>query len=151
MGHPKLSLTNLFATSNALSTLINKIDELAKINRLVQKSLSPELRPHCRVANLHDGVLILTTASPTFGHQLRYAASDLLSTLRADPALCGLKSIKTHVRPVEGETLENLAKEASLPPPKHSKTGSLCLTHAAANITSQSLQRALLRLAKHVD
>lgn len=93
------SLTNILTTSPILSQIVRKVDQLAQLNRIVHQKLDPALAKHCRVANYRDGILILTTHSSTTGHLLRFAKSELLSTLRAMPEWCHLKAIKIHVRP----------------------------------------------------
>src|ERR1700722_1515422 len=99
IGHKKHSLANILTDSPILSEIVNKVDQLAKLNRIVHQKLDPELTKYCRVANLRDGILILSTSSPATGHLLRFAKAELLSTLRIEPQWCHLKSIKIHVRP----------------------------------------------------
>lgn len=135
--------------------IIRKTEHLNKLNRLVQSKLDPTLSAHCRVANLRDGILVLTTSSPAFGHLLRFKSIDLLSALRAEPQWCGLKSIQTRVCPEHPLTLAALplvqsnAKEQALGSmgPSLSVQSAELLKNTANNIQSPRLRHALLKLA----
>ena len=147
-GHKKLSLIEVLAKSPLFGEIVNKVELLAKLNRVVLEKLDPELRGHCRVANLRDGVLILTTTSPALGHQLRFATSDLLTSLRALPEWCHLKSIKTQVRSTY---------YAALPPiPEYparilSKSNAEIVKASAQDINTAALKEALLRLSQRAS
>ena len=95
----KHSMVEILIISPILSQIVNKVEQLAKLNRIVHQKCNPELRKHCRVANYRDGILILTTHSSAVGHLLRFEKSELLTALRSLPEWCHLKSIKIHVRP----------------------------------------------------
>jgi len=147
-GHKKLSLIEVIAKSPLFAEIVNKVELLAKLNRVVLEKLDPKLRGHCRVANLRDGILILTTTSPALGHQLRFATSDLLTSLRALPEWCHLKSIKIHVR---------LAYDAALPPshpnptPILSESNAEIIKASVQNINTAALKDALLRLSERAS
>lgn len=93
------SMAEILRTSSILSQIVTKVEQLAKLNRIVHEKCDPELRKHCRVANYRDGILILTTPSSAAGHLLRFSKGELLTALRSVPEWCHLKSIKIHVRP----------------------------------------------------
>ncbi len=95
----KCSMADILTTSPILSQIVNKVEQLAKLNRIVHEKCDPKLRNHCRVANYRDGILILTTDSAAVAHWLRFEKSELLTALRSLPEWCHLKSIKIHVRP----------------------------------------------------
>lgn len=145
MGYQKNSLTDILATSTTLSQIVKKVDQLAKLNRAVLKKLDPTLAQQCRVANLRDGVLILTTSSPIWGHQLRFSEIELLSSLRSVPEWCALKSIKTHIQPVD---YTHPTPFRLHPKPTLSKLGASHIEHVAQDIENQGLKQALLRLSK---
>lgn len=143
----KHSMVDILTTSPILSQIVHKVDQLAKLNRIVHQKCDPELQKHCRVANYRDGILTLTTNSSAVGHLLRFAKSELLTALRALPEWCHLKSIKIHVRPnqpVSGEIAPS-AKTRPLPilPPRIARD----LKETALNISFSPLQEALLRLS----
>lgn len=144
----KHSLVEIITISPILSQIVHKVDQLAKLNRIVHQKCDPELRKHCRVANYRDGILILTTNSSTVGHLLRFSKSALLTALRSAPEWCHLKSIKIHVRPNPEDAREVSPTANTLPVP----TLPLCiakdLKETALNIRYQPLQQALLRLSE---
>ena len=140
----KLSLTEILSLSPCFGEIVNKIEQLAKLNRIVHQKLDPELAKHCRVANLRDGILILTTASPTYGHLLRFEKGELLTRLRAEPAFCHLKSIQTHVQP---PLARSLTTGTRLPVPSLSLVTAHLIHETALTLTLPTLQQALLRLA----
>ncbi|HXH54708.1 MAG TPA: DciA family protein [Gammaproteobacteria bacterium] len=144
----KHSMIEILTISPILSQIVNKVEQLAKLNRIVHQKCNPELRKHCRVANYRDGILILTTHSSAVGHLLRFEKSELLTALRSLPEWCHLKSIKIHVRP-------NPPESEIIPIPT-SETGAFSflpsqvsteLKKTALNINFPPLQQALLRLA----
>lgn len=149
MGYPKWSFNEILSISPILREIVCKVEQLAKLNRQVLNKLEPQLAKHCRVANLKDGILILTTQSPTWGHQLRFASSDLLSALRAEPEWCGLKSIKIHVRPNEIPTLDRVGSTI-LSGPMLSPLGASYLQKTAETITDVRLQEALSKLSQRI-
>ncbi|HEV2524247.1 MAG TPA: DUF721 domain-containing protein [Gammaproteobacteria bacterium] len=143
----KHSMVEILTISPILSQIVNKVEQLAKLNRIVHQKCNPELRKHCRVANYRDGILILTTDSSAVGHLLRFEKSELLTALRSLPEWCHLKSIKIHVRPNPPEfEIKAPAEKCTLP--VLSSRVAKELKEAALNINFSPLQQALLRLAE---
>ena len=146
----KHSMIEILTISPILSQIVNKVEQLAKLNRIVHQKCNPELRKHCRVANYRDGILILSTHSSAIGHLLRFEKSELLTALRSLPEWCHLKSIKIHVRPdlprseitALAQTKSATPAVALLPIPV-----AKALKETALNIDFRPLQEALLRLA----
>jgi hypothetical protein len=149
MEYKKTSLANLLTTSPILREIVYKVEQLAKLNQLVLKKLDPTLARHCRVANFRNGILVLTTTSPIWGHQLRFAKTDILSTLRADPEWIGLKSIEAQVRPDTNSVAD--IKKNTLPVPKLSKVAAQFVELTAIEVTSPTLKKALLKLSKRAE
>ncbi len=143
--HEKFSVNEIFTHSPLLCEIVKKVNQLSKLNRAVQQKLDPELANQCRIANYRDNILILTTPSQAVGHKLRFAASDLLTTLRTEPDWCGLRSIKIQVRPKLMTTVT--------PPipnpirPSLSAHNAEILKSTATTIPFMPLQHALLRLS----
>ena len=92
-----ISFTNLLQTAPNLYKLLDKLEQLNLLNSFVVAHLEPSLAAQCRVANLRDGILILSTTSPAWKHKLRFATLDLLSALRAHPKWSSLKAIEVRI------------------------------------------------------
>lgn len=136
---------DLLQTVPDLRKFVSKLDQLKQINNFVSSKLEPILARNCRVANLRDGSLILSTTSPAWNHKLRFIALDLLSALRSNPAWSGLKSIEVRVDylPInEHNTTTNL-KKPSLPSVHNAKL----MQEIANNITCKKLSESLNKLA----
>ena len=144
-GQNKLTLIEILANSPFMGEIVNKVDQLAKLNRKVAQTLDPELKKHCKVANLREGILILTTTSAAFGHKIRFIEMDLLSAIRAEPEWCHIKSIKTQVRP----SRPPLQKSFSSAKMALSYPAAYGIKSIAQDITTPALKEALLRLSSH--
>ncbi len=139
------TLSNLFNSAPSLSTFATKLADLEQISQLVAANLEPSLRSQCRVANLRDGTLILSTTSPAWNHKLRFVALDLLSILRSQPAWRGLKAIEVRVDylPCYGhDTTTNLQQPLSI-----SAYNAKLIEETANNVTCKMLANSLQRLA----
>jgi len=148
MEYKNLTLTELFRTSTILSEFIKKVEQLTKLNRTILNLLDPVLAKQCRVTSCREGILMLTTSSPAWGHRLRFSELDLLSSLRQHPEWAGLKAVRTQVQPEE---------KSFMTPSPHAPLPCLTRRHAdfletaATEVTSPSLRCALLNLAKRAD
>lgn len=139
------NLSKLFTTTPDLNKFIDKLRALEQLSRFVATHLEPSLSAQCRVANLRDGVLILSTTSPAWNHKLRFVTLDLLSVLRAQSAWCGLKSIEVRVDYLptyEYNTITNLNKSLSI-----SAYNAKLIEETANGISCTKLAEALQRLA----
>jgi len=145
----KLSAVDILSKSPLFCEIVKKVEQLAKLNRVVLQNLAPELSAHCRVANVREGILILSTASSAMGYQLRFTEIELLSALRAIPAWCHLKSIKIQVRPPHN--IPTPLSPASLPRPNLSKSTAKILKMTAEDLNPSPLQEALLRLSSRAS
>jgi|GEM_PF-1210721 hypothetical protein len=88
------SINALLQNSPTITNIRNKLQQLQQLNKIVAKLLPPTTSYHCSVANLRDGILILTTTSPVWNHQINFLKMDLLDKLRiSDPAWAGISSI----------------------------------------------------------
>lgn len=95
-----ISFTSLLQSAPNLNKLLAKLAQLEQLNRFIAKyfeATEPNLGKQCRVANLREGILILSTTGPAWKHKLRFATSDLLSALRANPQWSSLKSIEVRI------------------------------------------------------
>ncbi len=59
-----------------LQTVLSKVKAIANLNQLVTPLLEPTLRPHCQVANLSSGILVMLAANSSVATQLRYQTPD---------------------------------------------------------------------------
>lgn len=140
------SLANLLQNSQLLRDFVFKLQQLYQINQTVRYKLPPDLQPHCQVANLREGTLILTTTSPTWNHKLRFHRLELLSSLRADPAWAGLKAIELKVEYLP--TVNTDVHISSNPAKSLSKAAAKALARTADTISNRRLAEALIKLSK---
>ncbi len=136
---------NLLGTAPELQKFIAKLQHLEQINNYLSIHLDPHLVPHCRVANLRDGALILSTTSPAWNHKLRFAALDILSILRANRLWSGLKSIEVRVdylKPIDHDTPTNFKTSSPI-----SAQNAKLIEQTATNISNKKLSNSLARLA----
>lgn len=141
----KISLPEIFTQSSHLCEMINKANQLSKLNSLVSQKLGSNLARHCRVANYRDHTLILTTPTPASGHLLRFHKTDLLTALREDIEWCQLKAIQILVIP---NWVQEPTFSSPLPKPNLSPTSTEALQTTASSISFLPLQKALLNLVK---
>ncbi|HSX20088.1 MAG TPA: DciA family protein [Gammaproteobacteria bacterium] len=139
------TFSNLLHNVPDLNKFVTKLEQLEQISHFVAAHLEPDLASQCRVANLRDGALILSTTSPAWNHKLRFIALDLLSALRTQPCWSGLKSIEVRVDYLpnyENNTTTNLQKPHSL-----SQYNAKLIQETANGVTCGKLSQALKRLA----
>jgi hypothetical protein len=139
------SFTNLLHEAPDLQKFVAKVEHLEKINQIIASKLDPNLAENCQVANLRDGILILSTTSPAWNHKLRFSTLDLLSALRSDPRLSGLKGIEIKVDYLP--QTENTRAPNSKARPAISATSAKYIHQAAENISNERLAAALRKLA----
>lgn len=140
------NLHSLLQTSPELSKFVAKLETLTQLSHFVATNLEPSLAQQCRVANLRDGSIILSTSSPAWNHKLRFVAQDLLSLLRKNHQWSGLKSIEVRVDYLpahEYSTTTNLKR-----PLKLSAYNAKLLMDTANGVTCTKLAQALQRLAQ---
>lgn len=88
------SINYLLQNSPTIAKLYNKLQQLEQLNTIVANFLPPKIAKQCTVSNLRDGILILTTTSPIWNHQINFLKMDLLDKLRrSDPIWISIKSI----------------------------------------------------------
>ena len=115
---------------------------LHRLNRLVSSLLGDDLRLHCQVGNVRDGVLILYVDSTAWASRLRYQAPVLLKQLQQRKGLEALSQVEVKVLPPREDS--KVTKRAEL-----SKEASACLQGCADAIEDEELSNALRRLASH--
>lgn len=145
----KHTLPAILKNSTVLRAMLSKTEQLAKLNQAVKQYLEPSLAANCQVANLTQGRLILATTSAAWKHCLRFILPDLLSELRKEPEWCSLIAIESFVQPVELDKYSQPAIDCAVT--KLSVSSSKLLIDTAANLQSEPLAAALIKLAKHTQ
>jgi hypothetical protein len=145
MQHKKCSIIEIFTQSPALQQIVRKVEQLANLNRIIHQNLDPELATQCRVANIREGILIISTGSPALGHLLRFAKIELLETLRRHPEWCHLKAIEIQVQPPR---IWPEKPTSAMPPRTLSRQSCEALKNSALGISAVPLQRALLAITR---
>jgi hypothetical protein len=115
---------------------------LNRLNNLVQTLLDDDLKIHCQVGNIRDGVLILYTDSTAWASRLRYQSPALLKQMQQHKGLASLQQIEIRVQPREEKV--SIYRKAEL-----SNEASSCLQACADGMTDNGLKQALERLASH--
>ncbi len=115
---------------------------LQRLNKLLQSLLDDNLKLHCQVGNIRDGVLILYSDSTAWASRLRYQCPALLKQLQQRRGLAELRQIEVKVQPKQH-------KETQHKPATLSEQASSCLSVCADTVADEKLSRALLRLASH--
>ena len=87
-------INTLLQNSSIINDVRNKLQQLKELNQAVVSLLPTEASNYCSVANFRDGVLILTTKSPAWKHQINFLKMDLLDQLRSyNSSWAGISSI----------------------------------------------------------
>jgi len=141
-----LSFVDILNRSEALRSLLEKANRLAKLEQILFKQLDPSLASHCRLTNIRDNVLIITADTPGFGHKLRYLAPQILSFVRQNPQWSGIKSIETRVIP-ESDSPHSSVTQSILPLPSLSAESAEQIHTTALTLSAPALSEALLKLA----
>ncbi|MEE9451303.1 MAG: DciA family protein [Gammaproteobacteria bacterium] len=129
--------------NNQLQSIISKSKRLACLDQQVKKNLLADLAPHCTVANLQAGHLVIAVDSAVWATHLRYQIPELLQKLRTDEQVPQLITIRCYVKQAVPE-----AKKRSREPLKLSQQSIDNIISTAGYVKDEALQQALLRLAK---
>ena len=145
------SINSLLQNSPIIAQLYNKLNQLEQLNKFISHFLPPMLAKNCRASNIRDGILILTTTSPVWNHQINFLKIDLLTQLRKNnPEWASLSSILVKTEYL-AECLTN-TEHKTLKTIKNftvSKENIKAINNIADNqISHQPLASALKQLAK---
>lgn len=121
--------------------VIERARKLTRLERAVLQSLPAELAAHCKVANLKNETLVLTTPSPAWAGRLRFVAPDLIKQLKCQFSL-EIRSVELIIQP-ESVPLQPVVKPAL----QMSLRSATLLAQTAQTVSYPPLQEALLRLA----
>ena len=91
-------INKLLQNSPIIIDVRNKLQQLQQLNKAVTNLLPPTIASNCSVANLRDGLLVLTTNSPVWRHQINFLKMDLLDQLRSsNPLWAGISAISVTI------------------------------------------------------
>jgi hypothetical protein len=129
-------------SGNLVSNLVGAIRRDADLLTAVRRALPTPLDRHCLHAAVDDGMLVLTTDSPTWASRLRFAAPDLLKTLAGTVCSVGGTRIRVQPSSAPGAAGQGAQRGARLSP-----TAAGHLLEAARATEDPELAEALRRLA----
>lgn len=127
-----------------LSDLITKSHESETLTQKVKQFLDDELAQHCKVLHVQKGCLTVAISSAIWATKFRYATANLLNRLRTEGKLYNLRTIKTIVEQpfsIEAKAQQNKVQHLT-------KTSADIIRQTASTISSESLRKALEKLAE---
>jgi hypothetical protein len=130
-------------SDDVVSSLVAAIRRDADLLTAVRRALPPPLDTHCLHAAVNDGVLVLTTDSPTWASRLRFSTPDLLKALAGK--VCSVSCCRILVQPScgSGAAAPRQQRGARLSPAVADH-----LLEAAAATEDPELAEALRRVAR---
>lgn len=126
-----------------LDGLIQRCRRLQQLEQRLAACLDIQSVMHCRVVNVHQGVLLLGVDSAAWATRLRYQLPDLLVCARRQHGLAGLQSIQLSILPAPDSAPQTVKHG----PPELSRESALALRGCADSIEHDGLRQALERLA----
>lgn len=121
--------------------IIERARKLSRLEQAVHQILPPELVAHCKVLNLRNETLVLSTSSPAWAARLRFVAPELIKQLKCQFAL-QVRGADLRVEPETNEKQEVTKSTLHL-----SLRSATLLARTAEGVKYPPLQEALLRLA----
>ncbi len=137
---PAQAMTKLLREAKPLQSLFNQAQHLAQLQQLLDSQLQPAARPHCHVASLRQGSLLLVVTDGHWATRLRYQQRRLLRQLQTFEAFAGLERILFKVQP-------SVERQAPVRTVQLSASAAETLHEAAQGIADPRLRAALERLA----
>jgi len=89
----------LAGLDNRLEGVLDRAHQLAALDQRVRTLLPPSLAPHCKLANVRRGRVILLTESAALRSRLRFMVPQLIRRLRQEPGLSDIQDIELRVVP----------------------------------------------------
>lgn len=137
---PAQATTKLLREAKPLQGLFCEAQRLGQLQQLLDSQLQPAARPHCRVASLREGSLLLVITDAHWATRLRYQQRRLLRQLQAFDEFAGLARILFKVQP----QIERTAPPRTV---QLSPAAAEAIHEAAEGISNPRLKAALERLA----
>ena len=131
--------------SGKMAKVLGQINQISALQAYITTYFAEHCKQTVQVANLRQGVLILSVSNASLATQLRYQSMALLSELRQQAAWAGIRSIKFIVASQRGTTNYKLAKTKRTP--LVSKPNAAMLKQTALTIKNPKLRKQLLRLS----
>lgn len=136
-------ITELLRCSGSLAEgVLQRGQFLHRLNRLLDSLLDHDLKLHCQVGNIRDGVLIIYVDSTAWASRLHYQSPALLKQLQQRKGLAALRQLQVRVMPRQ-------EKEVKYQEVRLTNEAASCLHACADSITDKGLQAALRHLAAH--
>ena len=143
-------VSKLLTTSNGdLQSLLEQAHYLQALTRVLREAIDPVLADHITIANIRDNTAIVAADTPAWLSKIRYMAPTILTILKQQSSLAGLRKIQFKVQPPTDPTasehadVEQEKRRATL-----SSASSKVLEGAASGIHDPALANALRRLSR---
>lgn len=145
----KAPLNILADEPEGLGQLLNKAQELAKLESAFHQLLTPELAKLCQVANISDQTLIILVNSGTTATQLKFMSDTLCKQFSTIPMLAKYQQLSVKVRPPLAPSQKRqekpVVRRPACPPSEESLKQ---IRETAEGIMNEDLRAALLRLGR---
>lgn len=144
------TILQLAGTSFELIQISSKVNELKKLNSLLQSILPKELKNNCTVANIHvrTGKLILATSSPIWKHKARFMSESILTILHNHEEFSFIKDIGIisleNINPMSGKDSDQMVSNRAVPSTEVIEQ----VQNTADFVEHEGLSKALSSLAK---
>ncbi|MFP4079038.1 MAG: DUF721 domain-containing protein [Ectothiorhodospira sp.] len=122
--------------------MLDHARRLEALTQSVRELLPPDLRGHCWVGNLRDGVLVLVTDGGSWAYPLRYMRREILKQIRDHHGITA-RTVQIRVQP----GMRTFAPSTGHPLPPLSHRARESLQHAAQAVEDPGLKETLRRLA----
>ena len=136
--------------SKVLDSLLNKLNQLTRLNSILAASLEEKLIPHCQVANYANDSLTVIVYNAIWATQFRFLIPSLIPRLRNEPELAQLKNIVCKITPQIG-LREAPSSQVIRLMPKLSFASAEIILHTAQSIKHEKLKSVMERLAKNTQ
>jgi hypothetical protein len=121
--------------------ILERARRLSRLEQAVLELIPTELVGHCKVLNLKSEILVLATSSPAWAGRLRFAAPELIRTLKSRFDL-NIRSVDLRIQP---EFVDN--QPVNKHRPTLSMRSAILVAQTAQGINHPPLREALYRLA----
>lgn len=141
------NIGTLLRRNPGLQRLQTHAAKLQRLESLLNERLPEQIRSHCRVAALTDGVLTLHTDSPAWAAKLRYMTRDMLSIVQDCQLGEPVNTITVKARPPTSDSQHHETGHHPESGPHLSAQSAKFLRDTAATLEDPELRAALFRLS----
>ncbi len=140
--HTAKSLATLLHGSRGpLARTLRQARQLQALDRAFAQLIDPALQPHCQVANLRDGCLVVQVDAPAWATRLRFEQQRILKQLRKKGITSQIAKLSIQVKPATGNRQEPSRSRKPLGQGARRQA-----THHLQQINDPELRRRLNRL-----